>query len=490
MLSFFKTFYGKLSTLFLILLLLMGTIQALLTTRSWSAYSDKANQALNLHLATDIAAELKPLLADSLDMHLIEHSIHYMMVLNPKIEIYLLDATGKILAFFADPPGKIKADYVDLEPVKMYIDEQEKIPILGEDPRKPGTRKAFSAAPLRIGRETNGYLYIILSSEQFTTATRHLHDHYLTNTFVRSLVLALLFTGIIGLVLFAFLTRRIRQMREAVIAFENGNYNRRLKDHRQDELAQLAQSFDKMADTLVDNIEMLRHTDRQRRELIANISHDLRSPLASIRGYLETIQMKDEKLTSIERHKFMNVLLDSTVNLERMVEELFELSKLDAKQVHPRPEPFSIKDLIYDVIMKYKPVADPKQIELNACVPDGIPQVFADIGLIERVLSNLLENAITYTPEKGSVTITASSNNSKIRLMISDTGFGIDKKDLPHIFERFYRADKSRSKDHGGSGLGLAIAKKIIEIHQGSLSVQSEINVGSTFSFDLDVWQK
>jgi len=468
----------------------LGTVQIIFTVQTWTIYYSETDQKLNLNLASDMAKELEPYAVDSLDMHNIEHSIHYMMVLNPKIEIYMLDDTGKILAFFADPKKKVQTEFVNLEPIKNFITEGKTFPIVGDDPRHPGIRKPFSASHLKLGGEDSGYLYVILGGELFDSAQDMIRQSYLVKTLIQSLLFTLIFTGLIGVIIFGLFTRRLRKMNEVVKSFEQGQYSERIPQVTNNEIGQLSLSFNKMADTIVANLDELKETDRMRRELIANISHDLRSPMASLRGYLETIQIKDKKLSNLERQKYIDVLLDTANGLEKLVEDLFELSKLDAKQVKAQFEPFSIKDLIFDVMTKFKPAAENKKIILDACVPDGLPQVYADIGLIERVLSNLLENSIRYTPENGSVTVNVTKSDQMVKVLVEDTGFGISQEEIPHIFERFYRVEKSRAESTGGTGLGLAIANKIMEVHESNISVDSKIDVGSTFSFDLKTWPK
>jgi signal transduction histidine kinase len=486
--SFFQTFYGKLSAIFLILLLLMAVIQIFITIEASSSFYSQTDQALNQNLAKDIAAEFAPAVNDGLDMPAIEHMMHYMMVMNPKIEIYLLDDKGKILAFFAEPQKKVKAEYVTLEPVKHFINGSEEIPILGDDPRHPGRRKVFSAAPIQIAGEP-GYLYVIIESEQFDTAASGFRAAFMTSTVIRGLVITLVFTGIIGLILFALLTRRLRRMSEAVKKFEQGKFDQRISDQKKDEIGQLAMTFNGMADTIVANMEELKKTDRLRRELIANVAHDLRSPLASIKGYLETIQIKDKQLTPQDREKYIAIILGVTNMLEGLVEQLFELSKLDARQTQAHLEPFSITDLVQDVVMKFKPWAEKSHVELQAVLPEQLPQVYADIGLIERALSNLIENALRYTPENGNVKIEIDKSEQTVKVVVADTGSGIQEEELPLIFDRFYRVEKSRARATGGAGLGLAIAKKIIDLHQSSIAVESKVNVGTTFSFNLKAWQ-
>ena len=488
--KFFRTFYGKLSAIFLVLLLILGIVQVLITVQASMRFVDEADQKLNIHLARDMAAEFKPALTDSLSLPQIEHMIHYMMVMNPKVEIYLLDQDGKILAFFADPKKKVQKDHVELDPVHKFIESDKEELILGDDPRHPGRQRPFSAATIQIGKNVKGYLYIIIGGEQYDTATSMIRESYILKTTLKGLLFTLIFTGIIGLTLFFFMTKRLRRMTEVVKDFEKGHLDRRINVKTNDEIGQVGISFNKMADTIVANMEELKQTDNLRRELVANVSHDLRSPLASIQGYIETIMMKESELNPEDRLKYLETILNNTTMLGKLVEELFELSKLDAKQIQPKSEPFSIAELTQDIVMKFQPNAEKTKINLKADLPQNLPLVYGDIGLIERALSNLMENALRYTPANGTVKVELSGIDHKIRISISDTGVGIPKDELPHIFERFYRVEKSRSREKGGTGLGLAIAKKILEIHHSSISVESELNVGTTFYFDLKTMDK
>lgn len=486
--KFFRTFYGKLSAVFLILLLLLGLAQVLITFRSSMKFVNEADQQLNLGLAKSMAAELEPLLQDSLSVPRIQQSIHYMMVMNPKVEIYVLDDQGKILAFFADPPKKVRQTHVNLNPIRTFLNSSRERLILGEDPRNSGRQKPFSAAVLPIGQEMQGYLYIILGGEQYDTALNMVRNSYIVKTSFRTLLVTFVFAALIGLILFAFLTRRLRSVTAVVNEFEQGNLDQRIEVKSQDEIGQLGRTFNQMADTIEANMEELKRIDELRRELVANVSHDLRSPLASIQGYLETILIKESRLDPDERKKYMETILHNTEMLNNLVEELFELSKLDARQTEPAREPFSIAELTQDVVMKLENSAEKAEVNLEADLSERVPMVYADIGLIERALSNLLENAIRYTGQDGEVSIRLVPENHLVKIQVADTGPGISEEDLPHIFDRFYRADKSRSRQPGGTGLGLAIAKKIMDIHGQTLNVESEVGKGTTFWFSIDVW--
>jgi signal transduction histidine kinase len=240
-----------------------------------------------------------------------------------------------------------------------------------------------------------------------------------------------------------------------------------------------------MADTIAANMENLKQTDRLRRELVANVSHDLRSPLASIQGYTETILMKQETLPPEELRKYLETILSDAKQLNRLVEELFELSKLDAKQIKPNLETFSLTELLQDVSMKFKSHASKFNIQLMTDLPKQLYFVHADIGMIERVLSNLIENAMNFTPARGRVELSLHQHDGQLRVRVLDTGKGISAEDIPHIFDRFYTGDRSRSRSVRGSGLGLAISQKIMELHHSSIAVTSKLNKGSVFEFDL-----
>lgn len=483
--KFFYSFYGKLSVVFLFLILVMGSIQYLVVYNANQSIQMEAEQKLNRDLAKNMAFELKPFLKDSLDMQNIEHSLHYMMVMNPKVEIYLLDNVGKVLAFFAEPGKEMRNDFVDLKPVNEFLNSENHLLVLGDDPRYSGVKKPFSVAKIKIGKEIDGYVYIVLGSEKYDLTTYVIQGDYVFKTILKWLVLTLLFTGIIGLIVFALLTQRLRKITESVKEFESENYKIRIPFESNDEIGQLARSFNKMAEKIEANIEELKSTDNLRKELVANISHDLRTPLTSAQGYLETILIKQDTLSEEKKKKFMQIILDNISLLNRLVSELFELSLLDANQTKAKPEKFSITELAQDVILKFQPQAEEKNIVLKADYKKNLPLVFADIALIERVFTNLIENSLRFSRSKINLEFEQCDETGLICAKISDDGVGIPQEDLPRIFERFYRVEKSRRNSKQGSGLGLAIAKKIIELHEGVIEVESLEGKKTVFSFKL-----
>jgi two-component system OmpR family sensor kinase len=251
-----------------------------------------------------------------------------------------------------------------------------------------------------------------------------------------------------------------------------------------DEVHRLASTFEEMADRMVLQVQKLKEVDLLRRELVANVSHDLRTPLASLQGYLDTLLLKEGVLTREEQRRFLEIASKHSMRLGRLVAELFELAKLDAQVTPLRLEPFSIAELVQDVVQKYQLRAQQGGIALTAATdPEQLPLVSGDIALIERVLENLIDNAIRHTPAGGAITIALTPEGERVRVQVSDTGVGISEEHLPHIFDRFYRAEQPVRGD--GAGLGLAIAKRILELHGTLLEAESRVDEGTTFVFSV-----
>jgi signal transduction histidine kinase len=480
------SFYAKLSALFLVVMIAVVAAVAVFGFQAALQVEIETDQKLNRTLAQELAGVFQPYLIDNIDEKMIRMEIEKMMGINRRIEIYLMGSNGMIKAHFVPDDQALAVTTVDRAPLDAYLAGAE-LPILGDDPLLAGRQKPFSVAPITIMGESGCYLYIILGGERYESVAGMLKNSYIVRTSAVGIGLTLLVSAVIGILLFGLLTKRLRGMRDAVRAFEAGHLQRRLPPGAPDELGELSAAFNQMADTIVANIDKLKQADQLRRELIANVSHDLRSPLASIQGYLETILIKDEGLSPKERQAYLEVGLKNTRRLGILIESLFELSKLDARQIEPVIEQFSIAELAQDLVMHFRPIAERKRIRLAADVAGPLPLVFADIALVERAISNLIDNALRHTPPGGSVRIVPTSDAGFVRVEVADTGAGIAEEDLPRVFDRFYRAEKSRApeEEKGGAGLGLAIAQKIVELHGSALRVRSTINRGTTFDFRL-----
>ncbi|MFT5764705.1 MAG: signal transduction histidine kinase [Saprospiraceae bacterium] len=478
----------KISLALLGLLVALGLLYVAISGYISERYLKEVNQKLYGNIASSTAQVIKPWKEDgTIDTSEVQHIMHSMMVVNPSVEVYLLDTEGAILSYAA-PHKKILLDSVNLAPVKQFIAEEGKCFIQGDDPRHPGELNVFSASPVLNNKKLQGYIYIILASDEQVAVTSSLFGSYIlrlgANMFMVSLIGALL----IGVLAIWVLTKNLRTIIKTVIRFKEGDYEARVQESKKGDLAPLASTFNDMADTINANIEEIKSVERLRRELIANVSHDLRTPLSIMQGFVETMLMKDDQLQPEERQRYLNIVLSSSEKLSKLVAQLFEYSKLEAKQILPQKEPFFISELVQDVLTKYILLGENHGITISLDHLKDLPMVFADVSLVERVIQNLMDNALKFTPDNGSITLKLEEVNDGVEIRISDTGPGITEEEQAHIFERYFRADSNGGKSTG-AGLGLAIVQKILEIHNESIQVTSKQNEGATFFFQLPAYQ-
>ncbi len=482
----------KLWFAFILLVVLMGASYMLITNHFAAKHYEETTQRLNAEVADHVIAEkfkdASPFLEDgSVNKPLFGDLMHDMMAVNQGIEVYLLDDTGSILySVVLEHDDNAPAKQVSLAPIKSFIADGGKKYIVGDDPRNPGQQKIFSAAPYAVdGRE--GYIYIILASTNFQTVSDTLMGQYFAKLGIGATLLTTLFSIIIGLLAIWFLTKNLRLITNTVRRFQEGDLGARIKNPNDSDIAIFANSFNEMADTITGNMDKMQSVDLLRRELIANVSHDLRTPLAILKGYIETLQIKRDSLSENEKQEYLQITHDNVDKLSTLINQLFEYSKLEAEQVTPVKEPFSITELSYDLIAKFKVLAEQKQIRLELDNPKENSMVFADVSLVERALQNLIENAIKYTEPKGKVTLSLHQKGKNVEINITDTGTGIPVNEQPFIFDRYKQVDKSTKKQ--GYGLGLAIVKKIMDLHDTTITVLSKPKEGSSFIFNLPAYQ-
>ncbi len=234
---------------------------------------------------------------------------------------------------------------------------------------------------------------------------------------------------------------------------------------------------------VIHDITEIRRLETMRRDFVANVSHELKTPLTSIKGFVETLLegAMEDKENSVN---FLKIINNHADRLNTLINDLFDLSHIESKEVALNKERFILADFVNEVILGFRSQAKKKEVELSSDLDPGL-EISADKSKIEQVLTNLINNAIKYNKEKGFVRIYSEALADKIKIVVEDSGSGIPSKDIPRIFERFYRVDKARSRELGGTGLGLSIVKHIIELHSGSVGVQSTEGLGSKFWFTI-----
>jgi signal transduction histidine kinase len=280
------------------------------------------------------------------------------------------------------------------------------------------------------------------------------------------------------------LIQRIRQLQDGASRVAAGELTTRVTARGRDEMARLAQSFNEMVKQLEESERKKRELDVLRRDLIAWVGHDLRTPLTSIRAIVEALadgMVEDE----IQRNHYLNTARADIRSLSDLIDDLFEMSQLDAGGLKLEKVSVVIDDLVADSLELFSPQAQKAGVRLEGLTEPGTAPVKIDAQQIGRVIANLMSNAIHHTPRGGVVSIQAQRKPAELFVQVKDTGEGIQPEDLPHVFEQFFRAEASRSRVSGGSGLGLAIAKGIVELHGGTIGIASQPEQGTEVWFRI-----
>lgn len=476
-------------------LLLLLSAAMFFIMRHYSAQSAlEAAQRMNLGLARYVVEHQPAGLIDAAGRpngQQMKALAQQVMMINPAVEVYMLDRHGKVLAHAldlaggADPVGRS----VDLAPVRLLAgggSDTLRLPVFGDDPRREGQHTVVSAAPIGAAGRELGYLYVVLDGQGQRVVAASLANSASLREVTAGLLLATAMA--IGVVVLALrkLTRPLRELASEVETFRNDGQAGAIAPSG-DEIDLLRGAVHAQQQRIAEQFRRLDESDRQRRELVSSISHDLRTPLSSIRGYVETVLLRGDGLDVEARSQYLRTALRHTELLGQRIRDLFELSKLDAGRVEPQAEVFCLAELLQDVVQNYRLAAQQRGVSLQ--LADGShakAPVRADIALIERVLQNLVDNALRYTPAGGQVTLAVRAAGPQFEISVADTGRGIAEEHLPHIFERYWRAgDVDETQPGTSAGLGLAIVKRILDLHGSVVRVQSELSRGTRFMFSL-----
>ena len=313
------------------------------------------------------------------------------------------------------------------------------------------------------------------------------------NDFLSRVYLAIGLIGLLALALTLFIVRRLsrgivrplREMEETAACMAEGRYDNRVKITSQDEVGQLGQSLNTLAQELARFVERTEQMEKLRREFVANVSHELRTPLTIIRGYSEAI-VDGTVVDQVQIDSFLHMVRDEAVRLERLIKSLLEMSKLQTAESGHSFTSVRLTEVIQHVQQMMLPLAEAKQIALLVETDPDLLPVAGDRDRLIQLLLILADNAVKYTPSGGAVTLSLKQTETGVvRCRVQDSGIGIPAEDLPYIWERFYKVDKSHRQDEGGAGLGLAIARQIIDLHKATVSVTSELGAGTRIDLDF-----
>lgn len=489
-------FYQKLalSLVAVFMLVLVGFFLA--SGQLQTQIKQEAEQKLHLDLAKHLVGD-NPLLQEGVyDYKALENLFHTLMILGPNFEFYYLDAQGKILTYSAEK-GKVKRERVELSPLLSIIGGSEGYPVFGDDPKDPSKQKIFSVAPVYNNETLQGYLYVIIGGEIYDSILAGLQNSKSMREFALFMGASLIILLVALLGLFRFFTTPLRRLTEDMLFITRADFQSQDSQHKlanwdkhsSNEVHILGHAFTSMLLHIHQQFEQLQQIDSKRRILLADLSHDLRTPLANLEGYIETLSLKGDSLNEADRKRFIDIALKNAKNLKRLIDQIFELAYIEGGQVTLHQEPFPLGDLLHDVAAKFALKAKHKNIHLSVTPAQFEYQVFADIGKLERVLTNLLENAIRHTPDNGEIQIHVSaqsdSGQDKLRVDIRDSGVGISDKEIAFIFDARYQASNSEKDNCIHAGLGLAISRKLMALLESDLLVESQLGKGTCFSFEL-----
>jgi signal transduction histidine kinase len=481
------TLTQRLSLVFAVLLLVCCGTSAWMQVRSNQMHEQEVVQGLSRDLAQHIARDTVLMDTRGLMPDAVRNLFSQLMLVNPSVEVYLLDIEGKIVGSAA-PEGRIRRERVDLAPIRRLLNG-DALPILGDDPRSVEGRKVFSAAPLKVDGKPAGYLYVVLLGEEHDRIAERGATSAALNAALWSIGLVALLCLIAGLTAFALITRPLRRLTDTVSQFDIDGVPvsppaapvEKAASH--DEIAILDATFRQMQARLGEQWRSLTRQDQERRELVANISHDLRTPLASLHGYLETLSLKDATLSPADRRRYLGIALDQSRKVGGLAQSLLELVRLEHGFVQPVLERFSLTDLAQDIFQKFELTAEARQVELKATFAPNVSAVCADLGLIERVLTNLFDNALRHTPPGGEVELSLRPQGVFIEVTVSDTGPGIAPQLREGLFLRPFNIGGARRD----GGLGLRIVHRILQLHGREIQLIDVPGRGATFRFSLAV---
>ena len=455
----------------------------------------QAEQKLHLHLAEHLAHD-NPLLQDGVyDKSALENLFHTLMVLGPSFEFYFLDTQGNILTYSADP-AKIKRKAVSLAPLKELIANPQTTPVFGDDPRDITNQKIFSASPVYQGDLLQGYLYVIIGGEIYDSIFSQVQGDKNLQQYGAFVIATLALLLLILLAVFHYFTQPVKILAKQMQALKEVQFDQtkvQLKQWGSDsnhgidhnEVHFLGATFNDMVVQINQQFSLLTENDRMRRELLAHLSHDLRTPLATMQGYIETLAIKGDDLSLDQRQEYLATVQRNVGQLKRLIDQIFELAHLENGQVTVNLEDFAIGELLHDILSKFTLKAANKNIALTLQPQPCQFMVFSDIAKLERIMTNLLENAIRHTDNGGEIIITVTQLDTQIKVSVTDNGSGISKEDIAYIFDARYRASNAIEDSTQHAGLGLAISQKLSHVLNSELMVKSELGSGTVFSLSI-----
>jgi signal transduction histidine kinase len=465
--------FRRIYVLVFVSLAALGLLFVWITYLATTNFYEASTQLLNKDVAAHIARFTSPYGAQGFDRKKADSVFQEAMVLSPSAEVYFLDTTGTVI-YYHGASAEIQRWQIPLEHIQRYIQAGGTEHINGPDPRDPSQSKIFSAAAVDGPSGKLGYIYVILGSRQYRSVTQMLYNSHATPLVITSFTVVLLISLCITLLYIQRIRLRFNDVMAVLYRFRRGDFTARFTLRAADDLGPLTESFNNLADLLLENINQLTASEKVRKDFMVNISHDLRTPLAIARGYSETLLLKKGQLDTEQEKAYAELVVNKIRQVENMVNQLFELSKMESASFEAMREPFIFSEVLQEVIRS----VGATRLVCDNCT-DGA-WVEADISMMERVLQNLLVNALAYTPEDGSIRVSLQRNPQGLMCHIQNEGPAL----RPDLLEWINQSDPSTRP----SAIGLTIVRKILILHHFPLTAVVLPGPINAFSFQMPVY--
>jgi signal transduction histidine kinase len=411
------------------------------------------------------------------------------VLFEPNTGLYLLDRDGRVLATAGEARSFWQTYRVDLAQLLDAMHDEPTDPVFGDDPDSIEASALVAARPVIADGVLRGWLYVVARDPSVDPQTAQVMRGHAIQGLVKMVLLTLAIGTLLTVVVIAMLARPLAALTAVAERIRRAGFAAALPVHfpyadREDEIGRLSVTLREMYDRLRQENARVMLTDARRRDMVAGVSHDLRTPLTALIGQLETIRLKGEALSEEQRRRYFDEALQNAGHLRRLTDTLAELGRLDSPDLRISPEPIALGEFVDDVAMRFRARADSAQIALSVNYPDRMPLISLDAALMERALSNLLDNAMRFTPAAGQIRIKIEPAPDRVRIVVADTGPGVPAEDQPKVFDRFFQGSRHREQ-RGSSGLGLAIVRRIAQLHGGEAGLESIHGQGANFWIEL-----
>ncbi len=484
---FFKTLTFKVSSILILFFMLNGIMLVLWDQADILHAMEVDIQTAYRNTALEITDEMATLETDSLDLSVFFDSV---AAYYPGMELFLVSPEGEIMEHGSYVPSTLIYPTVSIDIIDSFIKaDTADYPIEIAIPTATDLDFVFSAAPVGEPDDPEAYVLVTMveGGEDVVVTWWDEYGALLSRTVLFSLIIA----GLTGVSFWYFLTRRIDRVALAVQSYRAGDGKIELDDHASDEIGHVAMHVGDMMERIDTMFEELGRKEKMRTELLASVSHELQTPLTVMQGNIETLVEHRSKMTEEDLSQKLSAVYSQVQHMSALIDDMFDVAILETGQMRINTEPFPLVELVEDVLQTYSLLIDQSKLTIERNFSDSIQTVLADPLRIRQVIRNLLSNAIKFSPAGGRIKISTEVRaNEVIIFRIEDTGVGIAEEDIEKIFQSFYRTKQQIKNAIKGTGLGLHICQHILKLHESTLSVQSSLDIGSTFSFELKLYKE